>query len=110
MGSAVQGELIRKEGAERLILTPDGPVRFKMGVLDYFLYGGKWDDFERRGYKLGLLAGFSAGQHMTRKQTKCDHDLLIWDEDQRIPTKLHPPVPSRIVLCGKCGLGMAFKL
>ena len=54
--------------------------------------------------------GFSAGQHMTRKQSKCTHDLLIWDEDQRIPTKLHAPVPARTVLCLKCGLGLAFKL
>ncbi len=106
----IQGELRTKEGGERVIDTPQGPVRFKMGPLDYFLYGGDWDKFEKRDYKLGWYLGFSAGQHMTRTQTKCAHDMLIWDEDQRIPTKLHPSVPARVVLCLKCGLGLAFKV
>jgi hypothetical protein len=38
----IKGELEAKEGGERVINTPEGPVHFKMGSLDYFLYRGKW--------------------------------------------------------------------
>jgi hypothetical protein len=34
----IQGELLTKEGGERVIDIPQGPVYFKVGPLDYFLY------------------------------------------------------------------------
>jgi hypothetical protein len=104
------GVVVAKHGSERTILTARGPIRFKTSLLDFFLYGGRWEDFIRRGGRLGWLLAFAGGQHMTRKQIKCSHDLISWEEEQRLPTKLHAPVPARILLCVECGLGIAFKL
>lgn len=106
-----RGELVEKKGGERVVQTEAGALRFKMGFLEYFLYAGKWDDFERRDGNLGWFSAGTVGSHMTGKQRKCAHDnAVIWDEEQRLPTKLHPPSPARILFFPACGLGAAFKL
>ena len=37
------GVVVAKHASERTILTARGPIRFKTSLLDFFLYGGRWE-------------------------------------------------------------------
>jgi hypothetical protein len=107
----LEGRLVEKQRAVRTIATPIGPISVKLGTLFNFpLYVGEWNKMEAAGGQLSWLRASTVASNVTPQQKKCQHAWVAWEEPQRVPTKLHPSVPARLLFCVGCRLALVFKL
>jgi hypothetical protein len=111
LNNLLEGRLVEKQGAVRTIATPIGPMSVKLGTLFNFpLYVGEWNKMEAAGGQLSWLRASTVASNMKAQQKNCQHAWVAWEEPQRVPTKLHPPVPARLLFCVDCKLALVFKL
>jgi hypothetical protein len=105
--------VLSRLGTRVVLETPIGNREVNMGHFSSrFTYLGTLDKAtgeSKTGGYMKFATGLNLGQRMTRQQRKCEHIFFVWETPWRF-SLTQSEGPARFQLCGKCGLGVGFRL